>query len=132
MKRVAMVGAIPLVLTSASIALAASGPGKFESTISGNGRKTDNGRVDGKWTIDLKSPTSGPLNLTVNGHDQGGGTYAISGSRITFTPKKGGSCKTKGKYSFTRSAKTLTFTRISDSCKVRFDVLTAHTWKKIS
>ena len=132
MKRVAMFSAILLAVTSASIALAAGGPGKFESKITGNGAKTDNGRLDGTWTIDLKSPTSGPLNLTVNGHDQGGGTYEISGSKITFTPKKGGSCKTKGKYSFTRNADTLTFKRISDSCKVRFDVLTAHTWKKIS
>lgn len=131
MKRVAMFGAIVVALTAASVALAAGGLGKFESKITGTGPKTDHGMVDGTWKIDFKSPTSGPLNLTDNGHDVGGGTYAISGSKITFTPKKGGSCTTKGKYSFMRSGNTLTFTRITDSCTVRFDVLTAHAWKKI-
>jgi hypothetical protein len=131
MKRVAMLGAILLVVSIASVALAAGGPGKFESKITGTGPKTGNGQLDGTWTIDLKSSTSGPLNLTRNGQNMGGGTYAISGSKITFTPKKGGSCSTKGKYTFMRSGKTLTFTKVSDSCKVRFDVLTAHSWKKI-
>src|SRR5579859_2018783 len=103
MKRIAMLGTILLALPIASVAVAAGGPGKFESKITGTGPKTDNGRLDGTWTIDLKSPTSGPLNLTVNGHNMGGGTYAISGSKITFTPKKGGSCTTKGHYTFVLS-----------------------------
>ncbi len=132
MKRVALVGAILVALTVASVAVAAGGLGKFESKITGTGPKTDHGQADGTWTIDLKSPTSGPLNLTRNGQNMGGGTYAISGSKITLTPKQGGSCTTKGKYKFTRSGKTLTFTKISDSCTVRLDVLTAHSWKKIS
>jgi hypothetical protein len=133
MKRVAMLGAILLALPIASAALGKTGgPGKFQSKITGTGPKTANGMLDGTWTIDLKSWTSGPLNLTVNGHNKGGGTYAISGYKITFTPKQGGSCTTKGKYTFTLSGKTLTFTKLSDSCTVRFDVLTAHSWKKIT
>ena len=132
MKRVVVFGAILVAFTAASVALAAGGLGKFESKITGTGPKTDHGQVDGTWTIDLKSPTSGPLNLTRNGQVMGGGTYAISGSKITLTPKKGGSCTTKGKYSFKRSGNTLTFTKISDSCTVRLDVLTAHAWKKLT
>jgi hypothetical protein len=132
MKRVALFGAILMALSVVSVALAAGGLGKFESKITGTGPKTDNGQVDGTWTIDLKSSTSGPLNLTRNGKNIGGGTYAISGSKITLTPKKGGSGKSKGKYTFKRSGQTLTFTKISDSCTVRLDVVTAHSWKKVS
>ena len=99
--------------------------------ITGKGAKTDHGQVDGTWTIDLSSPTSGKLNLTQNGREKGGGTYVISGSKITLTPKKNGACTTKAKYTFKLTGKTLTFKKISDTCTVRTDVLTAHPWTKV-
>ena len=55
----------------------------------------------------------------------------ISGSKITLTPKKNGSCKTKGKYKFTLVGNQLTFTKITDSCTERRDVLTGHAWTKV-
>jgi hypothetical protein len=131
MKRLATLGAILLTFPAASVALGSGGLGKFESKITGKGPKTDKGRLDGTWTIKLGSSTSGPLHLAVNGKSKGGGTYAIKGYSITFTPKKGGSCTTKGKYTFTLLGKKLTFTKMSDSCAVRFDVLTAHAWTKV-
>ena len=131
MKRLATLVAVLLALTAASVALAAGGMGKFKTKITGKGAKTDHGQVDGTWTIDLRSPTSGKVNLTRNGQDMGGGTYVISGSKITLTPKKNGSCTAKGKYTFKLTGKALTFKKISDTCTVRSDVLTAHPWTKI-
>ena len=131
MNRLATLAAVLLALTVTSVALAAGGLGKFRTKITGKGAKTDHGKVDGTWTIDLSSPTSGKLNLTLNGRDMGGGTYVISGSKITLTPKKNGSCTTKAKYTFKLTGKTLTFKKISDTCTVRTDVLTAHPWTKV-
>lgn len=55
----------------------------------------------------------------------------ISGSKITLTPKKSGSCTTKAKYTFKLADRMLTFKKISDTCTVRMDVLTAHPWTKV-
>jgi len=96
MKRLVALATILLVLTLAAVALAAGGLGKFETKITGKGPRTEKGMLDGTWTIDLKSPTSGKLNLSRNGQEAGGGTYVISGSTITLTPKKHGVCTTKG------------------------------------
>ena len=130
MKRLTVLAAV-LTLTSASVALAASGPGKFQTKLTGNGTKTMHGKLDGTWGINLSSPTSGRIQLTVNGHLKGGGDYTISGSTITLTPKKRGACTTKAKYTFTKSGNTLTFTPIKDTCAVRRDVLTYGPWKQI-
>jgi hypothetical protein len=131
MKRLATLVVVLLVLTVTSVALAAGGLGKFKTKITGKGAKTDHGKVDGTWTLDLSSLTSGKVHLTRNGQGMGGGTYVISGSKITLTPKKNGSCTTKGKYKFKLTGKTLTFKKISDTCTVRSDVLTAHPWTKV-
>ena len=131
MKRLALLTTICLALIPAALAAASGGLGKFETKLTGKGATTDGGKLDGTWTIDLASRTSGPLHLTWNGHNNGGGTYSISGSEITLTPKKGGSCKHKAKYRFAVSGGRLTFTRLSDSCSVRRDVLTFGVWTKV-
>ena len=131
MKRLSLLAAILLGLAPAAIAAAPSAPGKFQTKITGKGAKTDHGLADGTWTIDLASPTSGKLHLTDNGKQKGGGTYSISGSVISLTPKKGGSCTTKAKYHFKLSANKLTFTKISDTCPVRVEVLTFSAWTKV-
>jgi hypothetical protein len=131
MKRLATLVAVLLAVTGASVALAAGGLGKFETKITGKGAKTEHGSLDGTWTIDLSSPTSGKVKLTWKGQKAGGGTYVISGSTITLTPRKNGECKTKGKYTFKLTGKTLTFTKISDTCTQRSDVLAARRWTKI-
>jgi hypothetical protein len=131
MKRLATLGVVLLAFAVGSVAFAAGGLGKFATKITGKGAKTEHGQLDGTWTIDLSSPTSGTVNLTWNGGKAGGGTYAISGSTITFTPKKNGGCKTKGKYTFKLTGKTLTFTKISDTCTQRSDVLAGRRWTKV-
>jgi len=130
MKRLTALVAV-LALPSASVALAASGPGKFQTKLTGNGAKTMHGKLDGTWQIDLSSPTSGHVQLTWDGHRSGGGKYVISGQTITLTPKKGGSCHTRSKYTFTRTGNNLTFTPISDTCTIRKDVLTYGPWTEV-
>jgi hypothetical protein len=132
MKRLISLAAMLLTLAAVPFALAAAGPGKFETKLAGKGANTEHGWLDGTWTIDLASPSSGPVKLTWNGEQKGGGKYVISGSTITLTPKKGGSCKTTAKYTFKLSGKTLRFRTIKDTCAVRRDVLTNGHWTKIS
>ena len=128
MKRVTTLLALLLSLTAASIAIAAEGPGKFETKITGTSAKAANGMLDGTWVIDLANAHSGNLKLTRNGKPLGGGKYLISGSTIKLTPKKGGKCTTKGTYQFTLHGKTLTFKAITDTCATRKDVLTYGPW----
>ncbi len=128
MKRVTTLLALLLSLTAASIAVAAEGPGKFETKITGTSAKAANGMLDGTWVIDLANAHSGNLKLTRNGKPLGGGKYLISGSTIKLTPKKGGKCTTKGTYQFTLHGKTLTFKAITDTCTTRKDVLTYGPW----
>lgn len=130
MKRLTAFIALLLTFAVVPFALASGGPGKFKTKLTGKGANTEGGMLDGTWTIDLAS-NSGPLNLTWNGHPKGGGTYVISGSTITLTPMKGGSCTTKAKYTLQQSGNKLTFKRISDSCAVRKDVLTFSPWTKV-
>jgi hypothetical protein len=131
MKRLITVAAMLLTLGVAPLALAAAGPGKFESKLAGTGAKTQHGRLDGTWTISLTRRPTGTVKLTRNGERTGGGKYVISGKTITFTPKPGGTCTTKGRYRFKLSGSTLTFTRIKDACAVRRDVLTYGPWTKL-
>jgi hypothetical protein len=132
MKRLVVLASLLLALIVATAALAAGGgPGKFKTKLTGKGANTEHGMLDGTWTIDLSTPRSGKVKLTWNGKRAGGGTYVISGSKITLTPKKNGNCKTKGKYTFTLVGNRLTFTKITDTCTERKDVLTAHVWTKV-
>ncbi len=131
MKRLTILTAVLLTLAAAPFALAAAGPGKFETKLTGKGANTKHGTLDGTWTLDLANPTSGPLKLTWNGQLKGGGKYTISDTTITLTPRKSGECKTTAKYAFKLSGKTLTFTPIKDTCTVRRDVLTHGPWTQI-
>lgn len=132
MKRLTVLASLLLALIMAMTALAASGGlGKFQTRLTGKGASTEHGKLDGNWTINFSTPTSGKVKLTRNGESSGKGSYVISGSRITFTPKKHGNCKTKGKYRFTLTGNRLTFTKITDSCTERTDVLTGHAWTKV-
>jgi hypothetical protein len=131
MKRLAMLASVLLALSVTSVALATGGLGKFKTTITGKGAKTDHGMLDGTWTIDLSSPTSGKVRLTKNGRNGNGGTYVITGSTITLTPTKKRLCTTKGIYKYKLTGRKLTFTKVSDTCIVRSDILTARRWTKV-
>ncbi len=131
MKRRITLGVIVMSFAAVSIAQAAGGLGKFQTKIRGSSAKTEHGRLDGTWTVDFATPTSGKVKLTRNGEPAGGGKYVISGSTMTLTPKPGGSCKTKGEYHFKLSGRTLTFKTISDRCTDRRDILTYGPWTQL-
>jgi hypothetical protein len=130
MKRLIASVVIALALAVVPLALAAGGLGKYQTKLTGKGPRTEHGMLDGTWKINL-SKSSGKVGLTWNGRRVGGGSYVISGSTITLTPKGGGSCKTTAKYTFTQSGNKLTFKRIKDTCTVRRDVLTFGPWTKV-
>ena len=67
MKRFTTLAALLLSLTAGSIALAAGGPGKFETKITGKSAKAEHGRLDGTWTVDFANPMSGKVKLTWDG-----------------------------------------------------------------
>jgi hypothetical protein len=134
MKRLVTLTVTLLALTAVPFALASGGLGTFKATITGKGKNTEHGQLDATYTISLLNPVSGRVGLTRNGEQGGGGRYVISGSTITFTPKKkkNGKCKTKATYSFTLSGDKLTFTPIHDTCTTRRDILTFAPWTKVS
>lgn len=119
MKRLALaLGIVLVVLVAASTAWAQSNPldGKFKNAVTpGPGIPT---AMDGMWTITFKASTdtTGTYRFKYHGQKVDGGSYAISGSRVTFTDHwvEGISCKKPGRYSFGASGSQLTFDVIAD------------------
>jgi hypothetical protein len=121
-RRIAVILPI-LALATAPMALAAGAPsGTYKTTI------TKPAKLKGVWKVTFKS---GHVTARFKGHVAARNTYTISGSTITFPPKKGAKCTSPGMYTFMLSGKTLTFTKISDPCsKGRAAVLT-HKFTKV-
>jgi hypothetical protein len=123
MRRFAFAGAGIVALALSPGAMAATAPsGKYQT-------KVPSGQLKGTWTINFVKPgsynVSGPFPGTVHGKD------TISGSTLTLNHESGGSdCKGPGKYKFKLSGKTLTLTKISDSCASRATV-TSHKLIKV-
>ena len=83
--------------------------------------------IKGTWKVRF---AAGVDTVYLNGKHEAGGTYRISGSKITFKRAASGGCHKPGKYSFTLSGKTLKFTKISDPCPNRPEIL-ARTFTKV-
>jgi hypothetical protein len=84
--------------------------------------------IKGTWKVRF---AAGVDTVYLNGKHEAGGTYRISGSTITFKKQQAASgCHKPGKYSFTLSGRTLKFTKISDPCPNRPEIL-ARTFSKV-
>lgn len=83
-------------------------------------RITKPASLKGLWTVKF---TAGADTVTLNGRPLIHGDYTISGSTITLKSHGTGACTSPGKYTFTLSGKTLKFTKISDPCPGRPEVL---------
>ena len=83
--------------------------------------------VKGLWRVKF---TSGSDTVSLNGRPLIHGHYTISKSTITLKSHGTGACTSPGKYTFTLSGKTLKFTKISDPCPGRPEVL-AHPFTKV-
>jgi hypothetical protein len=111
MKRLVTMVSVMVALAAASTVLAAATPnGTYKTKI---GAAPLGGTIKGTWTIKFEKPH---YTVTDNGMAVIHGTYALSGTRITFTDKSGpAACPGSGAYSFTLKGSMLTFTRIRDS-----------------
>jgi hypothetical protein len=127
-KRAITTAVAVVVLAVVPAALAASGlSGTYKETITS--KKLLGGHLVGTWTIKLKS---GKYTVTYNGQTAAKGTYKLNGSDLTVTDTPGpGACPHPGKYSIKLSGRSLTFTKISDTCVSRVDVVTFTTWTKV-
>jgi hypothetical protein len=105
----------------ASVALASSRPsGTYRATIS---RPV---RLRGVWDINF---AAGRDTVIHNGRVEDRGHYTISGSTLTFEPKR--ACHLPGKYELHLIRNTLRFSEISDPCpSVRPEIL-RHTFTKV-
>lgn len=129
MKRIAAILGLGSVLALCAVALASSAlSGTYATTVPKSA-----GGLAGNWTLVFASPK---YTVTDNGSTVVTGTYALSGTKITFTDKSGkDACPGKGVYRYSAVGTTLTFKRISDSnakCAGRRAVLGSKFTKKLS
>jgi hypothetical protein len=123
LKRCAIAASVVAALALSSVALAAGTPaGKYTTTIKSPAE------FRGTWVLNLAK--GGTYTVVDNGHLMIRGKYSTTGSKITFGHETGdGACSKSGTYLWKRTARTLEFTRVSDSplCSGRSGVL-AHTF----
>ncbi|HLX21236.1 MAG TPA: hypothetical protein VKR23_13890 [Gaiellaceae bacterium] len=121
MRRLAITTSIAAALVLASAALAAGTlAGKYTTRIASTGT----------WVLNFA--TGGTYTVSDNGRIVVRGKYSTTGSKVTLSHETGpAACSTSGKYSWTRTGKTLRFVRISDSkCAGRSGVL-SHAFTQI-
>jgi hypothetical protein len=122
-RRIAVIVPLLTIATIAPMALASGGlSGTYSTKI------TKPASIKGTWKVKF---AAGVDTVYLNGKQEAGGTYRIAGSTITFKkPAAKSGCHKPGKYSFTLSGKTLKFTKISDPCPNRPEIL-SHTFTKV-
>ena len=101
-------------------------------TLTGNYATTIKSPPELKGTWVLSLANGGTYTVVDNGQVLVRGRYATTGSRITFGHETGnGACAKTGTYTWKKTGKTLTFTRVSEStdCRGRSAGL-AHTFTK--
>ena len=111
-----MIGVVVLGLVPAALA-AGTLSGKYKTKITGD--PALGGALNATWVITF---TSGHYKVTRNGKPFGHGRDKVKGDRVTLY--RGARCSSTGKYKFKLTPKKLTFTKVSDSCVGRADVLT--------
>jgi hypothetical protein len=117
MKRLAVGVVLVMVLALAPASLAAGNlAGKFESVQSG-----------GTWMLKF---TKGAFKAYRDGTLEVSGTDVVKGHQVTLKDSSCGSSEA-GKYKYKLAKKKLTFTKISDPCAARSQVI-LHTWTKVS
>jgi hypothetical protein len=123
MKQLAIAASVVAALAFSSVALAAGTlPGKYTTTIKSPAQ------LKGTWALNLTK--GGTYTVADNGQVLIRGKYSATRSKITFGHETGsGACAKSGTYTWTKTARTLKFTRVHDSplCSGRSGVL-AHTF----
>lgn len=126
MKRLVAVVFAAVVLGLVPAALAAGTlSGSYKEKIKGD--PALGGALNGTWVLTF---TPGHIKVAHNGMTAGHPADTIKGDKITIF--HGVKCSSTGKYKFKLAGKKLTFTKISDSCVGRRDVLTHGPFHKVS
>jgi hypothetical protein len=105
-------------LALTSVALSAGGPpGTYATTIKSPAQ------LKGKWVLTFTN--GGTYTVAVNGQRIASGRYSATARTITLDRERGSGCTGAGTYAWTKSGKTMTFTRKkeSPSCQARAVVL---------
>lgn len=124
MKRFAFAAIIAASLVLACSAVADGGlTGTYSTKITGSNQ------FNGTWTLQMTK--KGTYTVKQNGKVGVTGSFTSTDSKITFLKgdKGPGACPGVGKYKWDLTGKKLKFTRISDSCSGRMNVL-SHTFTK--
>jgi len=133
MKRFSITASAVVVLALSSVVLALSSVALAGGTVAGKYATTIKTPAEfkGKWVLNIAK--GGIYTVANNGQIVVRGKYALAGSKITFGHESGaGACPKTGKYTWTKSGRTLKFTRITDApvCSGRSGVL-AHTFTQL-
>jgi len=122
---VVVVAAVAATLAVSSVALAAGGlSGKYTTTIKSPAQ------LKGRWLLTFAQ--GGSYTVAVNGQAVARGKYTSTAKTITFVRERGSGCTGAGTYGWSRSGKTVSFTRKreSSSCQARAAVL-AHRFTQV-
>ena len=123
--RTLLVAAVATLALS-SVALASGGlSGTYKTTIKSPAQ------LKGTWALALAK--GGTYTVALNGQRVARGSYSSTAKTITFVRETGSGCTGSGTYAWTKSGKTMTFTRKREasSCQARAAVL-AHSFTQVS
>jgi hypothetical protein len=122
MKHVAVAASVIAALALSSVALAGGTlAGKYTTTIKSPSQ------LKGTWVLNLAK--SGTYTVVDDGQLLVRGKYSTTGSKITFGHETGnGACAKTGTYTWKKTGKTLTFTRVRDSLACGRPAVLAHTF----
>jgi hypothetical protein len=112
-------------LAMSSVAVASGGlSGTYKTTIKSPAQ------LKGTWALTLGK--GGAYTVVVNGQPVARGKYSSTATTITFAREQGSGCTGKGTYAWSKSGKSMTFTRKreSASCEARALVL-AHRFTQV-
>ena len=117
-RQLAIAALVAAAFAASSLALAAGTlNGKYATTI-----KTPPD-LKGTWVLNLQQ--GGTYTVALNGKALARGTYSATATTITLREPAANGCGGTGKYTWRKSGKRLTFTRITESprCAARAGVL---------
>ena len=124
-RSLAVVGMVIAALAASSVAPAAGGiSGTYTTTIKSPAQ------LKGRWVLTFAQ--AGSYTVALNGQPVARGKYSSTAKTITFVRERGSGCTGVGTYAWSRSGKTVSFTRKreSSSCQARAAVL-AHRFTQV-
>jgi len=101
--------------------------GTYTTTIT-SGDATDP-TAEGTWLLSLEGGTLDLASLTNGGIARSVSQYQVTGREFLTSALGGDGCSGIGRYATTRTASSLTFELVSDSCQLRIAIFTSRPWR---